>query len=91
MRWVSFAEVILFQERMVSDTGGLFGVLDHGKLSPALVRPLAVILDYEPFPTSALKVATVIDSLIKIHPFRDDTVTLEDIGHWLEEFYECEW
>ncbi|PSR29802.1 MAG: type II toxin-antitoxin system death-on-curing family toxin [Sulfobacillus thermosulfidooxidans] len=124
MRWVSSAEAILFQERMVCNLGGLFGLLAHGKLESALVQPLAVVFDYEPFPTPALKVATLIDSLIKTHPFRDDnkrtamrlgvallefnfpqkhtvsnddieavavgiaedTVTLEDVGHWLEEF-----
>lgn len=30
MRWVSFKEAILFQERVVCETGGIIGVLDQG-------------------------------------------------------------
>ncbi len=71
MRWVSLKEAILFQERVVSETGGSIGVLDRGKLEAALVRPLTMVFDYEPFPTPALKVAALIDSIITTHPFRD--------------------
>ena len=71
MRWVSLTEAILFQERVVGDTGGSIGVLDQGKLEAALARPLTVVFDYEPFSTPALKVAALIESIITTHPFLD--------------------
>jgi death-on-curing protein len=71
MRWASYQEAILFQERVVSATGGSIGVLDQGKLEAALARPLTMVFDYEPFPTPALKVAALIESIITTHPFQD--------------------
>nr|WP_208527729.1 type II toxin-antitoxin system death-on-curing family toxin [Methylacidiphilum caldifontis] len=71
MRWVSLTEAILFQERVVAETGGSIGILDRGKLEAALARPLTTAFDYEPFPTPALKVAALIESIITTHPFLD--------------------
>ncbi len=71
MRWASYQEAILFQEQVVRETGGSIGVLDQGKLEAALARPLTMVFDYEPFPTPALKVAALIESIITTHPFRD--------------------
>jgi death-on-curing protein len=71
MRWVSLTEAILFQERVVAETGGSVGILDRGKLEAALGRPLTMVLDYEPFPTPALKVAALIERIITTHPFLD--------------------
>ncbi len=71
MRWASYREAVLFQERVVSATGGSIGVLDQGKLEAALARPLTIVFDYEPFPTPALKVAALIESIITTHPFND--------------------
>lgn len=71
MRWASYQEAVLFQKRVVSATGGSIGVLDSGKLEAALARPLTIVFDYEPFPTPALKVAALIDSIITTHPFKD--------------------
>lgn len=50
MRWASYKEAVLFQERVVSATGGSIGVLDQGKLEAALARPFTMVFDYEPFP-----------------------------------------
>lgn len=71
MRWPSLKEAVLYQERVVRETGGSVGVLDQGKLEAALARPLTIVFDYEPFPTPALKVAALIDSIITTHPFND--------------------
>ncbi len=71
MRWASYQEAVLFQERVVSETGGSIGVLDQGKLEAALARPLTMVFDYEPFPTPALKVSALIESIITTHPFQD--------------------
>ena len=71
MRWASYQEAVLFQERVVRATGGSVGVLDQGKLEAAIARPLTLVFDYEPFPTPALKVAALIESIITTHPFND--------------------
>ncbi|POB12161.1 type II toxin-antitoxin system death-on-curing family toxin [Sulfobacillus sp. hq2] len=71
MRWISLQEAILFQKQVVAETGGSIGVLDEGKLKAALLRPLHVVFDYDPFPTPALKVAALIESIITTHPFLD--------------------
>ncbi|PSR26706.1 MAG: type II toxin-antitoxin system death-on-curing family toxin [Sulfobacillus benefaciens] len=71
MRWISVQEAILFQKQVVAETGGSIGVLDEGKLEAALLRPLQVVFGYDPFPTPALKVAALIESIITTHPFLD--------------------
>jgi death-on-curing protein len=88
MRWASYQEAVLFQERVVSATGGSIGVLDQGKLEAALGRPLAIVFDYEPFPTPALKVAALIESIITTHPFNDGNKrTAMRLGLALLEFH----
>jgi death-on-curing protein len=63
------------------------GVLDPGKLEAALARPLIVVFDYEPFPTPALKVAALIESIITTHPFLDGNKrTAMRLGLALMEF-----
>ena len=71
LRWPSLAEAILYQERVVCETGGHIGVLDQAKLEAALARPLIVVFEHETFPTPVLKVAALIDSIITTHPFLD--------------------
>ena len=66
------AEQVLFVHyRLVSETGGEYGVRDLGLLESAIARPQATFDKQELYPDMFEKAATLMESLINNHPFVD--------------------
>ncbi|HEX5839833.1 MAG TPA: type II toxin-antitoxin system death-on-curing family toxin [Anaerolineales bacterium] len=66
------AEQVLFVHyRLVSETGGEYGVRDLGLLESAVARPQAKFDRQELYPDIFEKAAALMESLINNHPFVD--------------------
>jgi death-on-curing protein len=69
--WPTTGDVIGAHDRAVAATGGAAGLRDEGALESAIHRPLASFGGVELYPGLELKVAALIESLIRNHPFVD--------------------
>lgn len=64
-------EVLLIHETLIAEFRGVNGVRDYNLLVSAINRPFAGTNDSEFYPTTYLKAAAVIESIVKNHPFID--------------------
>ncbi len=71
IRYLSEAEVIAVNERMVAKYGGLHGVKDIHMLGLAVGRPQMSIGFHDAYKTIFDKAAAMFDSIIHNHPFLD--------------------
>ena len=78
MRWLSLAEVLELQRRLIDESGGLHGVRDLGLLEAALAQPRQTFVGEQLYPTLADQVACLGFSLIQNHAFLDGN---KRIGH----------
>jgi len=78
MRWLSLAEVLELQRRLIEESGGLHGVRDLGLLEAALAQPRQTFGGEQLYPTLVAQVACLGFSLIQNHAFLDGN---KCIGH----------
>ncbi|MBM5794309.1 MAG: hypothetical protein FJ078_00750 [Cyanobacteria bacterium K_DeepCast_35m_m2_155] len=78
MRWLSLAEVLELQRRLIEESGGLHGVRDLGLLEAALAQPRQTFAGEQLYPTLVDQVACLGFSLIQNHAFLDGN---KRIGH----------
>ncbi len=64
-------EVLLYHQLSIKRYGGADGVRDEGMLSSAIERPYASYGGIELYKTPFEKAATILESIIKNHPFVD--------------------
>lgn len=64
-------EVIAIHERMLEIGGGREGILDFTLIHSAVERPRATFAGKNLYPTIWLQAASLIQSLIRNHPFND--------------------
>jgi death-on-curing protein len=68
---ISLNEVLQLHENSIRDYGGSFGVRDMNLLESAIARPFQTFEGTELYPTVYEKVAALIESIVKNHPFID--------------------
>ena len=78
MRFLSLAEVLDLQARLLVDSGGAPGVRDLGTLESAVSQPHAAFGGIELYPDLVTKAAALCYSLIMNHAFVDGN---KRIGH----------
>jgi len=71
VNWLSTAELVIIHERVIAETGGVYGTTNPGGVESALARPFTAFGGVELFPDLVSKVAALIQSLIAFHPFAD--------------------
>lgn len=68
---ITLDEVLHLHELSIKIWGGSDGVRDHGLLESAVDRPNATFGGEELYPTTFLKAAAILESIVKNHPFVD--------------------
>jgi death-on-curing protein len=68
---ISLQEVVIIHSILIEKFGGLHGIRDKSTLESALNRPYQTFEGEELYPTVIEKVAALLESLIKNHPFHD--------------------
>ena len=68
---ISIKEIVAIHEILIDHFGGLQGIRDKDSLEAALNRPLQTFDNKELYPSILEKVAALLESLIKNHPFHD--------------------
>jgi len=68
---ISIREVISIHDILIERFGGLTGIRDYQSLESALNRPSQTFNGKDLYPTVLEKVAALMESLIKNHPFND--------------------
>ena len=68
---ISFQEVVIIHTVLIEKFGGIQGIRDTGALESALNRPNQTFEGKELYPTLLEKVAALLESLVKNHPFND--------------------
>lgn len=71
MIYLTAEQVLFIHARLISETGGLHGVLDLGLLESAMSRPQATFDGEELYPTLFSKAASLLESLVGNHAFVD--------------------
>ena len=71
MKYLRPEQVLFIQARIISETGGSYGLRDIGLLQAALERPKSTFDDNELYPGIFEKTAALIQSLVNNHPFID--------------------
>ena len=71
MIYLSPEQLLFLHARLVDETGGSHGVRDLNMLLSALGRPGASYDNHDLYPDIYTKVAALMDSLIRNHPFLD--------------------
>ena len=64
-------QVLFIHARLISTTGGSYGIRDIGLLASAVARPTATFDGQELYPTLFDKAAALMQSLVLNHPFVD--------------------
>ncbi len=70
-RYLTPEQVLFLHSRVISETGGAHGIRDLGMLLSALARPQATFEKKELYPDLFTKTASLMDSLVRNHPFMD--------------------
>jgi len=78
VRWLTLAEVLELQRRLIESSGGLHGIRDLGLLEAALAQALQTFAGEDLYPSLSDKVACLGFSLVQNHPFLDGN---KRIGH----------
>ena len=68
---ISVKEALVIHELAIDKFGGSYGVRDMNLLESAISRPYATFDGQELYPNPVDKVAAIIESIIKNHPFSD--------------------
>ena len=68
---ISFQEVVVIHSILIEKFGGKEGIRDISALESALNRPYLTFEGKDLYPTIIEKVAALLESLIKNHPFND--------------------
>ena len=68
---ISFQEVIVIHSILIEKFGGKQGIRDKNALESALNRPYQTFEGKDLYPSIIEKVAALLESLIKNHPFND--------------------
>lgn len=64
-------QILFLHSRLIVETGGAHGVRDLGMLLSALGRSQTTFDNHELYPDLLTKVAALMDSLLRNHPFLD--------------------
>ena len=97
MKYLTTEQVLFIHSRLIDKTGGSHGIRDLGLLQSAVSRPRATFGGRELYPDIFQKVAALIESLTKNHPFIDGNkrtaiasagIFLEKNGYLLETTQE---
>lgn len=78
MRYLSLAEVLDLQHRIIEQSGGSHGLQNLGALESALAQPKMAFGGTDLYPTLFEKAAALCDSLVLNHPFVDGN---KRVGH----------
>ena len=84
MRFLTLAEVLELQVRLIEQSGGAAGVRDLGGVESALAQPQMTFGGVDLYPTLAEKAAALCFSLVQNHAFVDGN---KRIGHAAMETY----
>ena len=68
---ISFQEVVIIHSVLIERFGGIQGIRDKGALESALNRPSQTFEGKDLYPTLLEKVAALLESIVKNHPFND--------------------
>jgi len=68
---ISFQEVVVIHSILIEKFGGIGGIRDKSALESAINRPYQTFEGKDLYPTVIEKVAALLESLIKNHPFND--------------------
>lgn len=71
MNFLSSEQVLFIHNRLIGITGGMHGIRDLGLLQSAVARPMMTFGGEDLYPDIFHKVAALMESLIKSHPFLD--------------------
>ncbi len=71
MNYLSVEQVLFIHARLISETGGMHGVLDLGLLLSAVARPQATFNGQDLYPDIFSKAAALLESLVGNHAFVD--------------------
>lgn len=71
MNYLAAEQVLFIHARLISETGGLHGVLDLGLLLSAVARPQATFDGQDLYPDLFSKAAALLESLVGNHAFVD--------------------
>ena len=71
MRYLTLGEVVELHQRLLTVTGGAFGIRDLGLLESALAQPKATFDGVDLHPTLVDKAAALGFALVANHPFVD--------------------
>jgi len=97
VKYLTTEQVLFIHSRLIDKTGGSHGIRDLGLLQSAVSRPRATFGGRELYPDIFQKVAALIESLTKNHPFIDGNkrtaiasagIFLEKNGYLLETTQE---
>lgn len=70
-QYLSPEQVLFLHSRLIAETGGGHGVREIGLLLSALGRPQGTLDGKDLYPDLFLKTASLMDSLVRNHPFVD--------------------
>jgi death-on-curing protein len=89
-RYLSPEQVLFLHSRLIAETGGAHGVRELGMLLSAVGRPQAALADADLYPDLFSKTATLMDSLVRNHPFADGNkrtaITAAGLFLWLNRY-----
>ena len=71
MNYLAAEQVLFIHARLISETGGMHGVLDLGLLLSAVARPQATFDGQDLYPDTFSKAAALLESLVSNHAFVD--------------------
>jgi death-on-curing protein len=71
VKYLTPEQILFIHSRLIDSTGGAHGIRDIGLLQSAAARPKATFGGTELYPDIFHKVAALMQSLIKNHPFID--------------------
>lgn len=78
MLFLSVRQVVEIHRRVVRQSGGSFGIRDHGALESSVFQPLQAFGDQELYPSLVEKAAALGYFLVQNHPFIDGN---KRVGH----------
>ena len=71
MNYLAVEQVLFIHARLISETGGMHGVLELGLLLSAVARPQATFDGQDLYPDIFSKAAALLESLVGNHAFVD--------------------
>jgi len=81
MRYLTLKETLELHRRIIQQSGGSDGIRDYGLLESALAQPLMTFGGDDLYPTLVDKASALCFSLVKNHPFVEET-NASDTRRW---------